>query len=312
MIFSPMVLLFFLAFLLSNPKSKFFYVSDSNILYSSMWLSIIWLICVAFFLGVYYEGLVTFLETYFSPDGSITDPEFEIFRVSITPIFALFTSIFALFTFRAFKISKELAMIYCIFFGVHILLFSLLNQFSHSEDIPFEDNFLEWATFFLSILASFIFLVRGISGSLIACLCSLAWFVFAMEEISWGQRVFSIDSPDFFRAHNYQQELNLHNFFNPIIHFLYFPLNFLLLCFLTWFRNVKLVSKLYKVGGASEVIRVSDKFGLWIVPAFLMFASFYPGPEFVEQQWALFGFVFSTTLLLDFMKSPKFGQNYKR
>ena len=86
----------------------------------------------------------------------------------------------------------------------------------------------------------------------------------------------------------------------------------MLLCFFTWFRNIELVSKLYRVGGASDFIRVSDKFGLWIVPTFLMFASFYPGPEFVEQQWALFGFVFSVILLLDFMKSPKFGQKYKR
>ena len=311
MLFSPMLLLFVLAFLLSNPKAKLFYVSDSNILYSSMWLSIIWLICIAFFMGVNYEGLVTFLETYISPDGNIADPEFEIFRVSITPIFALFTTIFALFTFRTFKIRNKLVTIYYIFFGAHILLFSVVYQIANSKHIPFEDNFLEWATFFFSMLASFIFLARGILGSLLACLCSLVWFVFAMEEISWGQRVFSIDSPDFFLAHNYQQELNLHNFLNPIIHLLYFPVNLLMVCFLTWFRRVKLFSILYNIGGATEFIRVSDKFGLWIVPTFLMFASFYPGPEFVEQQWALFGFVFSTILLVDFMKSPKFGQNYK-
>ena len=229
--------------------------------------------------------------------------------MSITPIFALFTTIFALFTFRTFKIRNKLVTIYYIFFGAHILLFSLLYHFFNLYNITFEDNFLEWATFFFSMLASFIFLARGILGSLLACLCSLAWFFFAMEEISWGQRLFSIDSPDFFLAHNYQQELNLHNFLNPIIHLLYFPANFLLLCFLTWFRRVKLVSKLYNIGGASDFIRLSDKFGLWVVPTFLMFASFYPGPEFVEEQWALFGFVFSTILLLDFIRLPKLGQN---
>ena len=33
----------------------------------------------------------------------------------------------------------------------------------------------------------------------------------AMEEISWGQRVFGHRPPDYFLAQNYQQELNLHN-----------------------------------------------------------------------------------------------------
>lgn len=35
--------------------------------------------------------------------------------------------------------------------------------------------------------------------------------VMAMEEISWGQRVFHIDTPDFFQRHSTQNELNFHN-----------------------------------------------------------------------------------------------------
>jgi len=33
-----------------------------------------------------------------------------------------------------------------------------------------------------------------------------------MEEISWGQRVFNFESPDYFKTHNLQSETNLHNF----------------------------------------------------------------------------------------------------
>jgi tetratricopeptide (TPR) repeat protein len=33
----------------------------------------------------------------------------------------------------------------------------------------------------------------------------------AMEEISWGQRIFGIGSSDFFMEHNHQRELNIHN-----------------------------------------------------------------------------------------------------
>jgi len=36
------------------------------------------------------------------------------------------------------------------------------------------------------------------------------FFVF-FEEISWGQRIFNIDTPDYFRQKNYQDEITLHN-----------------------------------------------------------------------------------------------------
>jgi hypothetical protein len=39
-----------------------------------------------------------------------------------------------------------------------------------------------------------------------------ALFVFgAGEEISWGQRILGVESPEFFKANNAQQETNLHN-----------------------------------------------------------------------------------------------------
>ncbi len=42
----------------------------------------------------------------------------------------------------------------------------------------------------------------------------LAGFMFlfgAGEEISWGQRIFNIETPEFFKKHNAQKEMNLHN-----------------------------------------------------------------------------------------------------
>jgi hypothetical protein len=37
------------------------------------------------------------------------------------------------------------------------------------------------------------------------------FFFVAMEEISWGQRIFSWKSPSFFWEHNFQREINIHN-----------------------------------------------------------------------------------------------------
>ena len=41
--------------------------------------------------------------------------------------------------------------------------------------------------------------------------CALVFFVVAGEEVSWGQRVFDIKTPEALVALNYQQETNVHN-----------------------------------------------------------------------------------------------------
>lgn len=42
-------------------------------------------------------------------------------------------------------------------------------------------------------------------------LMALAMFAGFGEEISWGQRIFNLQSPDFFINHNLQNETNIHN-----------------------------------------------------------------------------------------------------
>ncbi len=81
-----------------------------------------------------------------------------------------------------------------------------------------EDQALEWASFWSFFVASAMFAVatwrqRRATGTLPWFLAGLALFCLfvAMEEISWGQRVFGHRPPDYFLAENYQQELNLHN-----------------------------------------------------------------------------------------------------
>jgi len=81
-----------------------------------------------------------------------------------------------------------------------------------------EDEALEWATFWAFLLAAganvlaAIRLARGTRGLpwFVAGL-GLFCFVVAMEEISWGQRVFGYRPPVYFLENNYQQEFNFHN-----------------------------------------------------------------------------------------------------
>ncbi len=81
-----------------------------------------------------------------------------------------------------------------------------------------EDEYLEWGTFWAFIFAAVFCVVAGVYQR--RADKQLPWFLFgvalfcavvAMEEISWGQRVFAYRPPVYFLEHNFQQELNLHN-----------------------------------------------------------------------------------------------------
>ncbi len=81
-----------------------------------------------------------------------------------------------------------------------------------------EDEYLEWGTFWAFIFAAAVCVLAGVwqrrtTGDLPWFLFGVAVFcvVVAMEEISWGQRVFAYRPPVYFLEHNFQQELNVHN-----------------------------------------------------------------------------------------------------
>jgi hypothetical protein len=80
-----------------------------------------------------------------------------------------------------------------------------------------EDQPLEWSTVWAFIVAA-VFFARAATSRRgdprlpwffagLACFCVL----FALEEISWGQRLFGYRPPRYFLENNYQLELNLHN-----------------------------------------------------------------------------------------------------
>ena len=82
-----------------------------------------------------------------------------------------------------------------------------------------EDCWVEFATFVGFLLASvaiFVLAARDRSYRRLGWLGLAAGaLVVAGEEISWGQRMFGVASPEVFQAHNNQSELNLHNFVGP-------------------------------------------------------------------------------------------------
>jgi len=83
-----------------------------------------------------------------------------------------------------------------------------------------EDGLVEWLTFValimmsaFSFFMSFEFSRSGVEGRAKKVWLFLGFlFLFgAMEEISWGQRILGVESPEWFLKHNRQFETNVHN-----------------------------------------------------------------------------------------------------
>lgn len=99
------------------------------------------------------------------------------------------------------------------FLGIKIWLPRTYNSIVQ-EDTAIE--YLQAAFFFLASIISFFICGKFfkerlmLHGVLFACL-SLGLFFVSMEEISWGQRIFNIENPEFFNERNMQEELTVHN-----------------------------------------------------------------------------------------------------
>jgi hypothetical protein len=75
-----------------------------------------------------------------------------------------------------------------------------------------EDNFFEWLTVIYLAVAAIICFILFIKKRNIFFLLFFLVFVFgAGEEISWGQRIVGIETPESIKEKNVQDEFNIHN-----------------------------------------------------------------------------------------------------
>jgi len=120
----------------------------------------------------------------------------------------------------AFKLSATEKIILAgviIVLGVGFFLF--YTDLSQFEKYVQEDGIAEWLTVAGLLLGSvvcftrFVKLFHSKSRWFLAVTLCLSLFLFfaAGEEISWGQRIFGLKTPEYFQQHNAQQETNLHN-----------------------------------------------------------------------------------------------------
>lgn len=113
------------------------------------------------------------------------------------------------------------------------------------------------------------------------------------EEISWGQRIFGWESSGAFIEHNYQNEINVHNFFNPIFKYIY-PIvgmgSFIVLFFI-WLFPKKRKSYYFKLFFPHPSL-----FFLVFIMACSSFSS--AGEEIYEQLFAIFVLLYSLRIFM--------------
>lgn len=84
-----------------------------------------------------------------------------------------------------------------------------------------DDRLVEWLTVVFLCGAAVLAMVKAIKTRRVAnskyiffILFAIACILFALEEISWGQRIFGVESPAYFMENSDQQEINIHNVIN--------------------------------------------------------------------------------------------------
>ena len=275
--------------------------NDWNILQVHAVFCFIWFLGLLIFAIFYFERLMLILGLIFSQDGNITYKKVAFLTVFLTPPILLISLLWVL-DYKKRKISIRYWPQYIILFCAHISIFISFDQLIEPQT---EDGILEMATVLLSFLASFLFLISGIFSCAFAFLLSFFWMVFALEEISWGQRFFNFQSPAIFENQNFQGETNFHNFFNPYFTLIYITLNFIIFSFFTIFTQLKVFIVFYKIPSILFVAEVGAKYSIWIIPLFLMGVTIVPGGlEFVEQGWSVLGVFLASFLLIERFKTP--------
>lgn len=99
------------------------------------------------------------------------------------------------------------------------LYFGFTNPKYFDEVFAAEDNAVEWVTTIMLFCISALCIIRlftiskgkSMSWKIGVFAFAVIFFFGAGEEISWGQRIFNIESSAFFVENNAQKETNLHN-----------------------------------------------------------------------------------------------------
>lgn len=117
------------------------------------------------------------------------------------------------------SLSEKIILALAAVIGLAGLVLSHVAPDFYMNRYVIEDGFVEWLTVLALVASALLMLRRAWSLRtvrtplfLFVTVMSAAVFLFgAGEEISWGQRIFSVETPEWLAERNKQSEMNLHN-----------------------------------------------------------------------------------------------------
>jgi len=109
----------------------------------------------------------------------------------------------------------------------------------------------------------------------------------ALEEISWGQRIFGLETPSRLSQLNLQNELNIHNIFTPVFREVYFSIGVLILLIMI---IAPLIDRILCSSFYHHVFPHPD---LIVLAYFIAFTSFIGAGELFEEMASLFSLIYS-------------------
>lgn len=189
-----------------------------------------------------------------------------------------------------------------------IVYISYTNEVYLDTRFAAEDGFIEWLTALMLLASSITLLTKTIklwtakaaSWKFGMIILIFLFFFGTGEEISWGQRIFNIESSTFFIQNNLQQEINLHNLILGGI-----SINKLIFgkaIFLTLLIYILMLPLAYLF--YNRVQRFVDDFAIPIVEMHhvlaFMFSTFSIVTIQANRKWELYEFCFAFLFLLIF------------
>ena len=242
-------------------------------------------------MNIWTDEFSNLLEQTLSPDGNISNIGILLTKFYVIMIVLALTPI-AMSMLPSDRLWGSVWLVWTPVCVMHFSIF-LLWPF-HME----EDGFFENATVIVSLVAvlCFISLYRRFTP---VWILALVWFVFAMEEISWGQRIFGWDSHEMFAQINYQNETNLHNlavlmpFNSPNLRWIFWLILFSVLFF--DFRLRERLLKFRFIDNVWSLIQLGREGKLWLILLVCTVVSFFEAlrEEYIEQLFSIYGLVWA-------------------
>ncbi|MDD5014567.1 MAG: hypothetical protein PHW73_05630 [Atribacterota bacterium] len=248
-----------------------------------------------------FKSYIKFVEFNFSPDGIVSSPEKVIIKVLLRII--MISVILIAITSKSSLESLYKSSIFNRF--LYFLVFVLFTSYCLVRvEYPYlyiEDGFFESLTAVFAIMASLLCLISiyfNNDNAFIKYALFVLFFLFGMEEISWGQRIFGWNTPNALSSINYQNETNIHNIFNPYLSLLYSSFNLLFgFLILSSMKLRKKVASWLKIEKYTYFIP-SHEFKLYgFIFILLSFQSYFYGGELTEEIFSVFILAYAVNLL---------------